>query len=552
MSGILIYIILKIGGKNMNMQDWSKNVASIIEYAGHIFPEVEVVTRELSGKITKSNYKNISIRSKKLASALEKHGIKQEQCVGSLALNTFRNMEMFYGISGMGAIMHTINFRLHPEQIVYIINHAENKLIFIEPVFAPLLEAIQDKLPTVEKYVVLCSKEEMQESKLKDAVSYEEFIEDGDEEFVWPDLKDDAPCGLCYTSGTTGNPKGVLYSHQSTLLHAWAGSSANGLGLKKEDSILMVVPMFHVNGWGLPYLAPMNGIKLVLPGMGMDGAALTELIQNENVTFAFGVPTIWLGLLNYCKENNIKLDSIKETIIGGSAVPYSMNKQFDEDHDVNVVQGWGMTETSPLATANLKTPEMEKMAKDEMYQLQTKQGKPIYGVQLKIVDDEGNRLPEDGKAFGRLLIKGPWIIKRYYKHDADAVDAEGWFDTGDISTIDADGYMTIVDRAKDVIKSGGEWISSVDLENAAVGHPEVVEACVIGVAHEKWDERPLLIVIPANKELTKESVYDFLDGKIAKWWKPDDVVFVEELPHGATGKLLKTDLREKYSNHLIK
>ena len=310
MSGILICIILKIGGKNMNMQDWSKNVASIIEYAGHIFPEVEVVTRELSGKITKSNYKNISIRSKKLASALEKHGIKQEQCVGSLALNTFRNMEMFYGISGMGAIMHTINFRLHPEQIVYIINHAENKLIFIEPVFAPLLEAIQDKLPTVEKYVVLCSKEEMQESKLKDAVSYEEFIEDGDEEFVWPDLKDDAPCGLCYTSGTTGNPKGVLYSHQSTLLHAWAGSSANGLGLKKEDSILMVVPMFHVNGWGLPYLAPMNGIKLVLPGMGMDGAALTELIQNENVTFAFGVPTIWLGLLNYCKENNIKLDSI--------------------------------------------------------------------------------------------------------------------------------------------------------------------------------------------------------------------------------------------------
>ena len=551
MSGILIYIILKIGGKNMNMQDWSKNVASIIEYAGHIFPEVEVVTRELSGKITKSNYKNISIRSKKLASALEKHGIKQEQCVGSLALNTFRNMEMFYGISGMGAIMHTINFRLHPEQIVYIINHAENKLIFIEPVFAPLLEAIQDKLPTVEKYVVLCSKEEMQESKLKDAVSYEEFIEDGDEEFVWPDLKDDAPCGLCYTSGTTGNPKGVLYSHQSTLLHAWAGSSANGLGLKKEDSILMVVPMFHVNGWGLPYLAPMNGIKLVLPGMGMDGAALTELIQNENVTFAFGVPTIWLGLLNYCKENNIKLDSIKETIIGGSAVPYSMIKQFDEDHDVNVVQGWGMTETSPLATANLKTPEMEKMAKDEMYQLQTKQGKPIYGVQLKIVDDEGNRLPEDGKAFGRLLIKGPWIIKRYYKHDADAVDAEGWFDTGDISTIDADGYMTIVDRAKDVIKSGGEWISSVDLENAAVGHPEVVEACVIGVAHEKWDERPLLIVIPANKELTKESVYDFLDGKIAKWWKPDDVVFVEELPHGATGKLLKTDLREKYANHLI-
>ena len=411
-----------MGVKNMNMQDWSQNVASIIDYAEHIFPDVEVVTRELSGKITKSNYKNISIRARKLASALEKHGIKKEQCVGSLGLNTFRNMEMFYGISGMGAIMHTINFRLHPEQVVYLINHAENKLVFLEPVFAPLLEAIQDKCPSVDKYVLLCAKEEMPESKLKDVVSYEEFIEDGDESYVWPELDENAPCGLCYTSGTTGNPKGVLYSHKSTLLHAWAGSSANGLGLKKDDCILMVVPMFHVNGWGLPYLAPMNGIKLVLPGMGMDGAALTELIQNENVTFAFGVPTIWLGLLNYCKENNIKLESIKETIIGGSAVPYSMIKQFDEDHDVNVVQGWGMTETSPLATANLKTPDMEKLSKDEMYQLQTKQGKPIYGVQLKIVDDDGNRLPEDGKAFGKLLIKGPWIIKRYYKHDEDAVE----------------------------------------------------------------------------------------------------------------------------------
>ena len=356
---------------------------------------------------------------------------------------------------------------------------------------------------------------------------------------------------LYYSSGTTGNPKGVLYSHKSTLLHAWAGSSANGLGLSKNDSILMVVPMFHVMGWGLPYIGAMNGIKLVLPGMGMDGASLVELIENENVSLAFGVPTIWLGLLNYCKENKIKLESVRQTIIGGSAVPYSMIKQFDEEHDINVVQGWGMTETSPLATANIKTREMEQMPKEDLYRLQTKQGKPVYGVQLKIVDDDGNRLPEDGKAFGKLLIKGPWINKRYYKYEEDAVDADGWFDTGDISNIDSDGYMTIVDRAKDVIKSGGEWISSVDLENAAQGHPEVIEACVIGVAHPKWDERPLLLVIAANESLTKESIYEYLEDKIAKWWNPDDIVFVTELPHGATGKLLKTELREKYADHLM-
>ena len=539
-------------GVKMNMQDWNQNVGSIIDYAQRIFPDVEIVTRNLNGVISKTNYGEVGRRAKKLGSALEKYGIKHGQNVGSLALNTYRNMEMYYGISGMGAVMHTINFRLHPEQIVYIINHAENRIIFIESVFAPLLEAIQDNCPTVEQYVVLCSKEEMPETKLKNAVSYEEFIEDGDENYQWPTLGEDAPCGLCYTSGTTGNPKGVLYSHKSTLLHAWAGSSANGLGLDKDDSILMVVPMFHVMGWGLPYIGAMNGIKLVLPGMGMDGAALVELIQKEEVTLAFGVPTIWLGLLGYCKENNIKLDTVKQTVIGGSAVPYSMIKQFDEEHDVNVVQGWGMTETSPLATANIRTKAMEAMSKEERYKLQTKQGKPVYGVELKIVDDDGKQLPEDGEAFGKLLIRGPWVNKRYYKFDEDAIDADGWFDTGDISSIDPDGYMTIVDRAKDVIKSGGEWISSVDLENAAQGHPDVTQACVIGVAHPKWDERPLLLVVPANDKKDKESIFEYLEDKIAKWWKPDDIVFVDELPIGATGKVLKIDLREQYKDHLMK
>ena len=315
-----------------NMQSWKQNVGSIIDYAERIFPEVEIVTRSLSGEIVKSNYGQVAKRAKKLGSALESYGIKHGQNVGSLALNTYRNMEMYYGISGMGAVMHTINFRLHPEQVVYIINHAENRIIFLETVFAPLLEAIQANCPTVEQYVLLCSKEEMPETQLKNAISYEEFIADGNEEYEWPELGEDAPCGLCYTSGTTGNPKGVLYSHKSTLLHAWAGSSANGRGLDKDDSILMVVPMFHVMGWGLPYIGAMNGIKLVLPGMGMDGAALVELIEKEKVTLAFGVPTIWLGLLNYCKENNITLDTVKQTVIGGSAVPYAMIKQFDEEH----------------------------------------------------------------------------------------------------------------------------------------------------------------------------------------------------------------------------
>ena len=535
-----------------NMQKWSKNVGSLISYAERIFPDVEIVTRNLSGEITKSNYGEVAKRAKKLGSSLENYGIKHGQNVGSLALNTYRNMEMYFGISGMGAVMHTINFRLHPEQIVYIINHAENRIIFVETVFAPLLEAIQDNCPTVEQYVLLCSADEMPETKLKNVISYEEFIEDGDEKYEWPELGEDAPCGLCYTSGTTGNPKGVLYSHKSTLLHTWAGSSANGMGLSADDSILMVVPMFHVMGWGLPYIGAMNGIKLVLPGMGMDGAALVELIQKEDVTLAFGVPTIWLGLLGYCEENKIKLDNVKQTIIGGSAVPYAMIKEFDEKHDVNVVQGWGMTETSPLATATLRTPAMDKMSKEERYKLQTKQGKPIYGIELKIVDEDGNRLAEDGEAFGKLLVRGPWVNKRYYKHDEDAIDADGWFDTGDISSIDPEGYMTIVDRAKDVIKSGGEWISSVDLENAAQSHPDIMQASVIGVAHPKWDERPLLLVVPANNKKDKESIYSFLEDKIAKWWKPDDIVFVEELPIGATGKVLKIELREQYKDHLMK
>ena len=535
-----------------NMQNWNQNVASIIDYAQRNFPEVEIVSRTLDGKIHKSNYGEVAKRSKKVGDSLEKYGIKKGQNVGSLALNTYRNMELYYGISGMGAVMHTINFRLHPEQVVYIINHAENRIIFTETVFAPLLEAVQDKCPTVEQYVLFVQKRKCLNQILKMRFPMRNLLKrvmkimSG---HYWMRMHH-----VVYVIHRVQPVilKGVLYSHKSTLLHAWAGSSANGLGFTRSDSILMVVPMFHVMGWGLPYIGAMNGIKLVLPGMGMDGAALVELIQKEQVTLAFGVPTIWLGLLNYCTEQKITLDSVKQTVIGGSAVPYSMIKQFDEEHDVNVVQGWGMTETSPLATANLRTKEMEAMPKEEMYKLQTKQGKPVYGVELKIVDDDGKRLPEDGEAFGRLLIRGPWVNKRYYKFEEDAVDADGWFDTGDISSIDPAGYMTIVDRAKDVIKSGGEWISSVDLENVAQGHPDVMQACVIGVAHPKWDERPLLLIVAAGDKKDKESIYSFLEDKIAKWWKPDDIVFVDELPLGATGKVLKVNLRDQFKDHLMK
>ena len=476
-----------------DMQTWTPNIAGLIEHAREIHPKTEIISRMVSGAVHRSNYEEVCIRSRKLASALEKDGIKNGDVVATLALNTYRHLEMYYGISGMGAVTHTLNFRLHPEQAVYIINHAEDKIIFVELPFVPILEALQENLKTVEKYVVLCDVDEMPETSLKNAVSYEEYIADGDENYNWPNLADDAACALCYTSGTTGNPKGVLYSHKSNILHAQASLTA--LTIQQDDSILMVVPLFHVLAWGIPYFGAMNGLKLVMPGMQMEGEPLYELIDQENVTLAFGVPTIWMGLLAYCRENNKILTSVRNTIIGGSALSLATLQEFDEVHDVNVIHAWGMTEMSPLGTTNVPTPEMKNMSKDEKYAIQLKQGRPIYGVELKVVDDQGNELPKDGESQGHLLVRGPWILQKYFKADKDAVDADGWFDTGDISVLDEDGYMTIKDRAKDVIKSGGEWISSIDLENAAFGHPEIAEACVVGIPHPKWDERPMLFVV---------------------------------------------------------
>ena len=533
-----------------DMQKWAPNVASIIEHAKQFHPEKEVISRMVSGDIHRTNYDEVCIRSRKLASVLIKDGYKEGDVIATLALNTYRHLEMYYGISGMGAVTHTLNFRLHPEQAVYIINHAEDKIIFVEAPFVPILEALKDQLKTVEKYIILCDESEMPDTKLKNAISYESYIKDGDENYEWPQLKDDAACALCYTSGTTGNPKGVLYSHKSNILHAQASLTA--MLIKPSDSILMVVPLFHVLAWGIPYYGPMFGLKLVMPGMQMEGEPLYDLIDKEDVSLAFGVPTIWMGLLAYCRENNKILTSVKNTIIGGSALSLSTLQEFDEVHDVNVIHAWGMTEMSPLGTTNVPTLEMESMSKDEKYAIQLKQGKPIYGVELKVVDDAGNDLPHDGESQGHLLVRGPWILQKYFKADNDAVDKDGWFDTGDISVLDQDGYMTIKDRAKDVIKSGGEWISSIDLENAAFGHPEVAEACVVGIPHPKWDERPMLFIVTnTGEEIDKQSILDFLASKVAKWWLPDEIIFLKELPHGATGKLQKFELREEYTNYYM-
>ena len=533
-----------------DMQRWTPNVASIIEHAKEFHPKKEVISRMVSGDIHRTNYDEVCIRSRKLASALEKDGYKKGDVIATLALNTYRHLEMYYGISGMGAICHTLNFRLHPEQAVYIINHADDKIIFCEVPFIPILEGLKDQLPCVEKYIILCDEADMPETGLKNAISYEEYINSGDEDYVWAEMDDDAACGLCYTSGTTGNPKGVLYSHKSNILHAQA--SLNGMPISSDETILMVVPLFHVLAWGIPYYGPMNGSKLVMPGMQMEGEPLYDLIDREKVTLAFGVPTIWMGLLAYCRDNNKILTSVRNTIIGGSALSLPTLQEFDEVHDVNVIHAWGMTEMSPLGTVNTPTPEMENMSKDEKYAIQLKQGKPIYGVELKVVDDAGIELPKDGESQGHLMVRGPWILQKYFKAEKDAVDQDGWFDTGDISVLDEDGYMIIKDRAKDVIKSGGEWISSIDLENAAFGHPDITEACVVGIPHPKWDERPMLFVVTNDGEpIEKESILEFLGSRVAKWWLPDEIIFLKELPHGATGKLQKFELRDEYNNYYM-
>ena len=536
-----------------NMMEDQLLVSGVLEHAIRNNSKTEIVSKRVEGDIHRYTFDESARRSKKLANALVRLGVEKGDVIGTMAVNGYRHFELYFGISGLGAVLHTLNPRLFPEQVDYIVNHAEDKYLFIDLPFVPIIEAVSRGLKNVKGYVILCDKENMPEqTSLENIICYEELISKESEDFDWPSFDENTASSLCYTSGTTGNPKGVLYSHRSTILHAWYSSAGNAINLSSKSVVLPVVPMFHVNAWGVPYAAAMFGSKLVFPGPFTDGESLYELIDKEKVNQLLGVPTVWLGLLNYLDEKKLKLKDVNSVLVGGSAAPKAMIKKFQEEHDVFLLHGWGMTEMSPLGTLNAETKEMADMDIDDRYELQTSQGRAIYGCQIKIIDDIGNELPRDGKTFGRLMVKGPAIIERYYKSEESALE-DGWFDTGDVSTISEDGYMRIVDRSKDVIKSGGEWISSIDLENSALGCPGVAEACVVGVLHKKWDERPLLFIVKDNSaECNKDSVLDFLSDKVAKWWLPDDVVFLDELPHGATGKLLKTGLREDYKNHLIK
>ena len=535
-----------------NMMDNQLLISGVIEHAEKYHSDAEIVSRTVEGPIHRYTYSDAAKRSRKLANALENLGLKKGDTVGTLAWNTFRHFELYFGVSGIGCVVNTVNPRLFPEQLTYIINHAENKYLFVDLTFVELVESLEESLEGVEGFIVLTDKDNMPETKLKNVICYEELIKEESEEFSWPDFDENTASSLCYTSGTTGNPKGVLYSHRSTILHTWIVSSGNVAKVSSSSSILPVVPMFHVNAWGIPYAGAMFGAKLVFPGPALDGASIYELIESEKPDLLMGVPTVWLGLLQYLNETNNTLESVDTALVGGSAAPRAMIQEFEEKHNVFLMHGWGMTEMSPLGTATVKTKQMDELDIEARYDLQQKQGKAFFGVQMTIADDDGKELPHDGVAFGRLLVKGPTIVERYYKSENSARDENGWFDTGDVAKIHPEGHMEIVDRSKDVIKSGGEWISSIDLENAAVGHPGVAEACVIGVLHAKWDERPLLLIVKANNEdPKKEDINSFLEDKVAKWWLPDDIVFVDELPHTATGKLLKTDLRDEYKEYLL-
>ena len=528
-------------------------ISSLIDYAALYHGDGEIVSRSVEGPIVRTDYRRTQVRSKKLAQALERLGVRLGDRVATLAWNGYRHFELYFAVSGMGAILHTVNPRLFPEQIAYIVNHAEDGYVFADLTFVPLLEKLAGELRSVKGYVVMTDEAHMPKTSLPNAMCYESLVAAEGGGYEWPSFDEMTASSLCYTSGTTGNPKGVLYAHRSTVLHSMAVCMRDVLALSSQDSCLAVVPMFHANAWGLAYAAPMCGAKFVLPGAKLDGHSVYELMEQEKVTLSAGVPTVWLMLLQHMREKGLKLPHMNRTVIGGSAAPRSMIETFEKDYGVQVIHAWGMTEMSPLGTVGSMRADMAKAPFEEQIKRKVKQGRAMYGVDLKIVDDAGKEQPRDGKAFGRLLVRGPWITSGYFKGEGGkVVDAEGWFDTGDVATLDPEGYMQITDRAKDVIKSGGEWISSIDLENVAVGHPEVIEAAVIGIAHPKWDERPLLVVIrKAGSTLSKDDLLKFMDGKIAKWWMPDDVAFVDDIPHTATGKIQKVALRERFKDYRL-
>ncbi len=540
------------------MMDVPLQISSLIKHADRYHGDTEIVSRLVEGGgIHRYTYRDAHRRARQLANALTSLGVKMHDRVATLAWNGFRHFEAYYAAAGMGAVSHTVNPRLFPEQIVYIVNHADDGYVFVDLTFVPLIEAVADKCPRVKGWIIMTDKAHMPQTRLANVVCYEEMIDAHSDDFDWPEFDERTASSLCYTSGTTGNPKGVLYSHRSTIIHCYASSMPDALNISARDVILPVVPMFHVNAWGLPYCAAMVGAKLVFPGAGLDGASVFDLFEKEKVTVSAGVPTVWLGLLAFMKQNNKTFSTLKRTVIGGSACPPAMIRSFEKDYGVQVIHAWGMSEMSPLGTVNTFKAKHNDWDSEQRLTLQNKQGRAIYGVDMKIVDDAGKELPWDAKAFGDLLVRGPWICKEYFKAEGGnplRKDEHGrsWFPTGDVCNIDADGYMQITDRSKDVIKSGGEWISSIDLENTAIAHPAVAEAAVVGIRHPKWDERPLLVVVKKkDTQVTREELLKFFEGKVAKWWMPDDVVFVEQLPHTATGKLLKTKLREDFKDYKL-
>jgi fatty-acyl-CoA synthase len=534
------------------MQDWPLTVNKILEHAKRINPTREIITRRVEGHIVRTTYANLFDQSKQVSNALIDSGIQLGDRVATLGWNSERHMASWYGAMGIGAVLHTINPRLHPEQVAWIANHAEDKVLIFDKTFLPIVEAIKDHLQTVKTFVIFADADTMPENSLG-AIPFDIWIDGRSTEVRWGDFPEDTACGLCYTSGTTGDPKGVLYSHRSNVLHTLITMGKDVMGMGADDVVLPVVPMFHANAWGLALSCPAVGSNMVMPGAQMDGASIYELLDTEKVTITAAVPTVWLMLLTHLQENNLKLPHLKKVLIGGSAIPEKILRAFEQDYEVDVVHAWGMTETSPLGTLGALPPHLVNADIDTRMEQKLKQGRPPFGVELKIVDDEGKVLPNDGETSGRLMVSGAAIAAGYFKGvGGDVLDEDGYFDTGDVANIDEYGTMTITDRAKDVIKSGGEWISSIDIENIAVGHPKVANAAAIGIYHPKWDERPLLVVQAAPGETpSKEDVLAQLEGKIAKWWTPDDVVFVDEIPLGATGKINKLALRNQFKDYKL-
>ena len=533
------------------MMNTPLTITSLMAHAERVHSNTEIVSVTHDNPHHRYTFKEAFTRTRQLANALASLGAQPGDCIGTLAWNDYRHFEIYYAVSCAGMICHTINPRLFPEQIDFIVNHAEDRLLLLDPMFVPLLEQLQGKLGTVKGFVVMTDEAHMPETSLDNVHCYETLLAEASDQIDWPELDELTPSSLCYTSGTTGNPKGVLYNHRSTVLHAIASCLPDTLSLSQTDVVMPIVPMFHVNAWGIPYAAAVSGSKLVFPGSKMaDGPTLTALINEENINYSAGVPTVWLALLKHLSETSETIEPLQRVVVGGAACPLSIMEEFEDKHGVYTHAAWGMTEMSPLGSYN---PKLDRAAlgEKEYARKRLRAGRCVFGVEMKIVDEDNNELPWDGVAFGALKVRGPWICDSYFKlESSDAHDADGWFDTGDVATIDPEGFMQITDRSKDVIKSGGEWISSIDLENAAVAHPAVAEAAVIGVYHEKWTERPLLLVVKTpGVEVTKETILASLEGQVAKWWIPEDCVFVAELPHTATGKLDKKVLRTQFQDY---